>query len=203
MSDSLIVSAVSDLVIEIMNGSEPEFFANPGLTPLTDGRVLLGRHHVAERSTPSRVIFVPMNSAFGPPGLNSQTVVVNNRAPGFQQRLRQRTLGTDISRYLVYCWGQSVRNDREHDFDVTRWLAHVVMRACQRLMMTSVSFFPGEGWTDQRSDGPSLLSAGHEFCFGVQIEIPIPDSSVELVTDDPRLPNGLTLNPTLTFKTGG
>lgn len=184
MSDTIVIGKISDLVIEMLANEEPLYNTVP-TKPLTDGRILIGRQHWAERSAPSRVIFVPFNSGFAPVLNKSNWVTgpspngLQTLQPGFQSHLLGRPLATDQAEYLVYCWGQSTVNDREKDFDATRWLAHVVIRACMRVAMTSVRVFRGEGWTDQRPDGASLLSAGHEFCFGVVLDIPIIDSAVQ------------------------
>jgi hypothetical protein len=43
-----------------------------GLHPLTDGAILIGAQHLSESSTPPRVVFVPMGSAFGPRSVASR-----------------------------------------------------------------------------------------------------------------------------------
>lgn len=203
MYDTALVNAISDLTLLIMGSDEPEFYSRPGILPLSAGRILLGRQHIAERSSPSRIVFVPVNSKFGPPSTKSQWIQSGTSVPGYQARLRHRPLATDAAQYLVYCWGQSGENTHDLDFDATRWLAHTVMRACARLAMTSVSFFTAEGWIDQRTEGAAVYTAGHEFCFGVSLSIPVTDSGVALTPDlAPQLPNGLAISPTIDMETG-
>lgn len=190
LGDEYIIQCVSALVVMMLNNLEPSRYTVP-VRPLTEGRVLLGRQWVSSWSSPSQVVFVPIGSTFGPANTLSQPVQVNGKSQGYQQRIRQRSLATDEAKYFVYCWGMSAVGTHEADFGATRFLAHTVMRACQRLMMGSVGFFPGEGWIDQRPDMASLVQEGHVFCFGVQISMPVPDSAVAIVGTD-VLPNGLT-----------
>lgn len=204
MTDSVIVGAVSDLLVQMMDNAEQTLTDWPGLLPLTDGCILLGREHVAKWTAPSTVVFVPTNSSFVEVQNKSNWVTVTPPGtseaiqPGRNARLLERPLGTDQAHYLVYCWGQSAsETDRRHDFDVTRWLAHTVMRACVRSAMTSVRFSSGEGWIDQLPQGASMLSSGHCFSFVVTFDIPIVDGSVEFP------PTPLTVVPsTPTFNTG-
>lgn len=186
MTDTAIIGKLSDLLIVLMNDEEVNQFSPAGLLPLSDERILLGEHYRANRTSPSRVIFVPINSTFGPPAAKSNWIseTVNgkpNVQPGFLSRIIARPLATDQAEYLVYCWGQSAsEDDHEKDFDATRWLTHLVIRACQRLTMTSVKFFRGLGWIDQAPGGASLMQSGHEFCFGVTLDIPVIDSSDQM-----------------------
>jgi hypothetical protein len=177
MSDTAIVAAVSALVVQILEADQGTEFAVP-VAPLSSGRIELGRQFVNDRTAPSQVVFVPVRSRFGPPATKSQTVQTNGVAQGFQSRMLRRPLGTDLASYEVHVWAQHNPADPEKDFDATRYLAHVVMQACQLLAMSSVLLSAGE-WTDQRKDSPQLVKAGHRFEFGVEIHLPILDSSVQ------------------------
>jgi hypothetical protein len=178
VSDTLIVAAISAMVLQILDADQSNEFAVP-VAPLTEGRVLLGREFLKNRTSPSRIVMVPVSSAFGPPATKSNQVVQSGVKPGFKSRIFQRPLATDRAMYEVYCWGQSNLADPEKDFDATRYLAHVVMQAAQLVAMTSVRIDGHGEWTDQRSNAPQILKAGHEFMFTMSIDVPVLDSSVQ------------------------
>lgn len=179
MRDTILVRAMSALVQQIMSATEPTEFSVP-LAPLTDGRILLGREQLKNRTAPCRIVFVPIASRFGPASVKSQTVVpLNGQPTGHQNRELRRPIATDLATYEVYCWGQAVPADTESDFDATRQLAHIVVQAAQLLAMSSVHVDGAGEWTDQRADAPQILKAGHEYMFTLAFEFPVLDSGVQ------------------------
>jgi hypothetical protein len=179
MRDTIIVQAMSALVSQIMAAAEPTEFSVP-LAPLNDGRIFLGREFLKNRTAPSRIVFVPVSSRFGPADVKSQTVVpLNGQQNGHANRVLRRPIATDRATYEVYCWGQHVPADPERDFDATRQLAHIVVQAAQLLAMSSAHVDGHGEWTDQRADKPQILKAGHEYMFTIAFDMPVLDSGVQ------------------------
>lgn len=191
MRDSVVIAAISDLVLQILDADQPSEFAVP-VAPLTDGRILLGREFLSQRTAPSRIVFVPVGGSLGPPNVKS-----NTSSQGFNRRILQRPLGTDLATYEVYCWGQANPADPGGvDFDATRYLAHVVIQATQLLAMSSAHVGGETLWTDQDTRSPQRLKAGHELMFRLSIEMPILDSGVQFP------PSTLTTVPTVAITNG-
>ena len=194
MSHTQVVAAVSALVLQILESEQPTVFAVP-LAPLSEGRVLLGRERLGNRSAPSSVIFVPLRSRFGPPSTKSQTVPASDgsgKMIGLGARLLQRPLATEHTDYEVHVWGQHRPADPEKDFNATTYLVHVVVSALQLLAMSSVTI--GDGvWEDQQEGQAQIVKAGHRYIFGCSIAAPVRDSSVQFV------PGALTQVPTVTI----
>lgn len=185
--DTTIMQAMSALLVQVMQGDEASEF-DVSLAPLTDGRILLGREFLTQRTAPSRVVFVPVGGTIQPPNTKSQTVQTNGQNLGYKNRILARPLATDLATYEVYCWGQANPADPEKDFDATRFLAHAVVQCAQRLMMTSVHLGGSVEWTDQRPNSPTRLKAGHELAFMLSIEIPITDGFVQFPPQPLTLP---------------
>lgn len=190
--DTTILAAMSALLNQVLAANESNEF-DVVLAPLTDGRILLGREFLTQRTSPSRVVFVPVGGSLQPPNTKSQSVLTNGANLGYQNRILGRPLATDLATYEVYCWGQAAPADPEKDFDATRYLAHAVVQCAQRLMMASVHLGGTTEWTDQRPNSPTRLKAGHELAFMLSIEIPVTDGFVQFP------PKPLTAVPTVQY----
>ena len=184
MNHVVIVSAISAAVLQILSAEQPNEFATP-IAPLTDGRVLLGREYLKNRTSPSRIVMVPSRVAYMPANTMSNVAVplLAGQPSGYRIRTLARPLAVERASYEVYCWGQHRAADPERDFVATSYLAAVVVRAVQNIAMSSAHIDGVGDWTDQREDRPQILKAGHEYMFTMSIDAPVLDSSVQYPPD--------------------
>jgi hypothetical protein len=198
VGDVAVVRALSAMLLQILQADQSSEFATP-IAPLTGasdgetGRILLGRQWLKNRTSPSRVVMIPISSAFGPANTSSNAFIdpATGQTQGAIVRKLRRPLATDRATYEVHVWAQALPADQENDIDATRYLTHRVIQAAQNIAMTSVRFDgPGE-W------GPTaLVQAGLEFTFHLSIDMPVIDSSVQFP------PAPLTVVPSIAISQG-
>ena len=155
--------------------------ATSGLPALTDGKILIGKQHVFEASSPPRVVFVPMSSKFSPrsvAGRGAQMSAIER-----QSELAQRAIGTDTVHFEVHVWGQAAVADPDNDWDATQTLYQQIY-ASTYLTCVGCCVFTNGTWTDSTSAGTSLMNAGREFVFGIEIATPVLDT----ILPDANLP---------------
>ena len=198
VGDVAVVRALSAMLLQILQADQSSEFATP-IAPLTGasdgetGRILLGRQWLKNRTSPSRVVMIPISSAFGPANTSSNAFVdpATGQTQGAIVRKLRRPLATDRATYEVHVWAQSLPADQENDIDATRYLAHRVIQAAQLIAMTSVRFDGPGQW------GPTaLVQAGLEFTFHLSIDMPVLDSSVQFP------PAPLTVVPSIAISQG-
>jgi hypothetical protein len=174
-----IVEAISEHVVAVL--------AAKSLPPLVDGKVLLGRQHLFEASSPPRVVFIPID---GDCVIGESRVV---SAGGDTMRLQniERALGAQEIHFEVHVWGQADPPDPDDDFDATKELADQVLRTSALAAPGSVrAFRVGPMWPDQAASATQLVKAGHEVVFGLAFSTTLLDESLLYV------PTGTTANPT-------
>ena len=198
VGDVAVVRALSAMLLQILQADQSSEFATP-IAPLTGasdgetGRILLGRQWLKNRTSPSRVVMIPISPAFGPANTSSNAFVdpATGQTQGAIVRKLRRPLATDRATYEVHVWAQSLPADQENDIDATRYLAHRVIQSAQLIAMTSVRFDGPGQW------GPvGLVQAGLEFTFHLSIDMPVLDSSVQFP------PAPLTVVPSIAISQG-
>jgi len=183
-----VIGAISTaLIATLADGSYPA---------LTDGRILVGRQHVYEASSPPRVVFVPVRSEWGPRTMFNASPVAGKTSDQRQQWV-QRAIWTDITHYEVHVWGASVPADPDLDFVATQQLYQAVIYATHSLMPGCYNLVPGD-WADQRASASQMVKAGHEFVFGLQIYTPVTDNPFEAALQ--FVPSDTTANPTVVLQ---
>ncbi len=198
MGDVAVIRALSAMLVQVLQADQSSEFATP-IAPLTGasdgetGRILLGRQWLKNRTAPSRVVMIPVSSAFLPPNTSSNAFVdpQTGQMQGAIVRKLRRPLATDRATYEVHVWAQALPADQENDIDATRYLAHRVIQSAQLIAMTSVRFDGPGQW------GPvALMQAGTEFVFALSIDMPVIDSSVQFP------PAPLTVVPSIAISQG-
>lgn len=192
-SISGLVSAISDDVVA-------KLFA-AGATPLVDEKILIGRQHIYEMSSPPRVVFIPISSTYGPRGMYNRSVV--SGAPSSEMTLQtlERSILTETTHFEVHVWGIASPPDPEGgDFDATQVLYQQVIASTHLLACGSYKIENGK-WTDQAPSASQMIKAGHEYVFMLSLDTPILDQPAAVAGNlGPPLgnvPNGTKSNSTV------
>jgi len=142
---------------------------------LTDGRILMGRQHVKERSSAPRIVFIPVRSKWGPKSVYNRSQVQGYPSAEVRLQNQIRSLRTETTDFEVHVWGVAIPPDPEGgDFDATQVLYQQVIRTLHHLAMGNYNITDGT-FTDQQPSGTQLVKTGHEFVFGVTFDTPILD----------------------------
>lgn len=174
-----IVSTISDSVVAGL--------AAAGYPALVDGKILLGREHVAEQGAPPRIIFIPTRSTFGPRDPASAANVATNSSAYSPERLaqvRQRSVATEFVTFEVRCWGafNLAAPDPAADYDVTQALYQQVVISTH-LLTEGVYKLEGGTWSDE-----TLIDvAGREFVFAITLATPVLDTLLPLAPSNTRV----------------
>lgn len=137
-----------------------------GYPALTDGAILLGRQYVAEASAPPRIVFVPMGASF-----SAKDIYSNTGLPSASQTANP-SLATDTINFEVHCWGASLNQNPEDDFDYTEVLYQQVIRSVSTIARGSCAFTNGT-YTNSKANAGQMVRDGDEFVFGVTLQRPI------------------------------
>jgi hypothetical protein len=160
------------------------------LGPLTDGHILLGRQHVAEGSSPPRIIFVFKRSEWGDKGMYSPATAAVQPSDRRYQWLA-RSLVSEIYVVEVHVWGAFVPVDPEGgDKDATQLLYQQVIRSIDLMVRGAWDLTPG-AFTREQAGQTALNTFGEEFVFQFKIGTPVLESVLEFV------PSGT--KPSITF----
>lgn len=157
-----LVGAISDHVVAALSAASAP--------PLTDGKILVGREHIAEASSPPRVVFIPTTGKYGPKSVASaMTVAATN-----ERRLEkaQRSIASETVGFEVHVWGAAANDDPAEHYDATQALAQQVIRSVHELT-TGVYALSDGRWTDGSNGGSNLIARGREYVFGISIATPI------------------------------
>jgi hypothetical protein len=162
-----------DLVLRLENADYPA---------LTDGAILIGRQHVIEQSSPPRVVFVPVGSAYGPRNMYGPSNRANPTLEASAQIL-QRAIATETVKFEVHVWGQADPPDPEGgDFDATQFLYQALILSIH--LTTVGSYKLGNGtWVDQAPSMAQFQKAGHEYVFTIDIDTPVMDGPLQYVQE--------------------
>lgn len=145
-----------------------------------DGRILLGRQHVFEQSSPPRVVFVPRRSNFGPKDVFNRSQVSGFPSAEMTRQIRQRSLRTDQVAFEVHVWGASVPPDPDQNFDFAQVLYQQVIRSAHLLNPGNYELQDGT-WADQDEGETQLVVDGHHFVFGLALGTPVLGQLLSLV----------------------
>lgn len=149
------------------------------MTPaLVDGRILLGREHIAEQSSPPRIVFIPVRSKFGAKSVSGHRQVAPSAER--QRQLQQRSIATEKVVFEIHAWGQATPPDPDLDFDATQVLYQQVIQSVHLLTAGAYELVDG-AWSDQVATATQLLKAGHEHVFGIAIATPVMDAAQPFV----------------------
>jgi hypothetical protein len=193
-----IVSAISDEVVSRL--------ATAGYPQLTDGKILLGRQHLFEQSSPPRIVMYPKRGAYRAKDPSSAAVLTLNNpySPERLAEISQLPIFTEDLTFAVHCWGaQPNPSDPDtildDNYDFTRTLEHTVIAAADYLMRGIVWPLDGD-WTNARPNATQLDALGWEYVFGLKIATPVLQTILtfapatvgpDIVTNI-ELPNGST-----------
>jgi hypothetical protein len=170
-----LVATISAHVVAVL--------AAKSLPPLTDGKVLLGRQHLFEASSPPRIVFIPIDGECE----IGTSVVVSGELDGAEMLAQnlQRPLGAKQVYFEVHVWGQASPPDPDDDFDATEDLADQVLRTSALVAPGAVRAFKvGPMWTDQQATASQLVKAGHEVVFGLAFSTALLDETLFYAPDD-------------------
>ena len=142
------------------------------LPALTDGKILIGKQHVFEASSPPRVVFVPLGSVFSPRSVAGRGTQMGTAER--QAEYAQRSIATDTVHFEVHVWGQAAVPDPDNDWDATQLLYQQVI-ASTYLTCVGCCVFKNGTWTDSTAKGTALMNAGREYVFSVEIATPVLD----------------------------
>lgn len=168
-----IVTAISNDLVAAL--------AAANATPLVDGAILIGRQHIAEASSPPRVVFIPVSSTYGPPKPSSSWS--NAAASEIRLQIQQRSILTETVTFEVHVWGRDANDDQDLNYDATQALAQQVIRSAHYL--TAGNYAIGNGrWTDGANGGSNLIAFGREYVFTIALQTPILDAAYVYAPSD-------------------
>jgi hypothetical protein len=173
---NLVAAISNDLVAAL---------ALAGLPPLADGKIVLGRQRIMEQSAPPRVIFVPLKSKFGPRSFSTAAPINGNPTAELVTQWQERSIATDAVTFEAHCWGVSnvalAETDPDADFDATQVLYQALILSVHKLAVGRYKLLDGE-WLDQAPSATQHVKYGHWYKFGIQLETPVLDVLLPLVT---------------------
>jgi hypothetical protein len=143
--------------------------------PLVDGHILLGRQHLAEGSSPPRIVFVFKRSEWGDKGMYSPGTALVEPSDRDYQTLA-RSLVSEIYVVEVHVWGAQVPADPEGgDKDATQLLYQQVIRSLDLMVRGAWDVTPG-AFTREQQGQTALAALGEEFVFQFKVGTPLPES---------------------------
>ncbi len=139
-----------------------------------DGRILLGRQHIAENSSPPRVVFVPLSSTFGPRSVSSRSNVAGNMSAEQLYASQARSLATEKVTFEVHVWGLATSGDDDANFDATQVLYQQVIRTANLIATGRVGLGSGR-WVEAESGASQVVRLGRGYVFELELETPVLD----------------------------
>jgi hypothetical protein len=146
----------------------------------TDGRILLGRQHSYEASSPPRVVFIPLRTTWKPKAVYNASRASGFPSAEFTRQLHQRSIRTDEVLFEVHVWGADSPPDPDIDFNITQVLYQQIVQSAHLLMPGTYELENGQ-WQDQQADASQLIKEGHLFVFGLAIGTPVLDKALARV----------------------
>jgi hypothetical protein len=170
-----IVGALGDTLNVLLTNAQQR--------PLQDGKILIGREHVADGSAAPRVVIIPMTSRYDTARHSPSTFLAVD-ASGRAARLRARPLWNESLTLQCHCWGDTdsfSAEDPARGFNAAQALTHRLFTAAY-LIMTATGCRPTSGlWGDQATDKADLLISGHYTVIGLEVDIPVTDQALRFV----------------------
>lgn len=167
--------------------------------PLTDGKILLGRQYQFEQSAPPRIIFIPVRSDFPAKDVYNRSPTGGGYTAEQLAQNKNPSVLSDQITFEVRCWGVSLDQDPDIDFDFTQVLYQQVLRTCDKLARGTYVASSGD-WTDAQFSSGQLVRDGREFVFKLTFGTPIllflapllsaPNNVAPQITDSLILPTG-------------
>lgn len=191
VSDGVNMSGVSPVSVTpgVSNGT----YASGGTVykgPLVDGHILLGKQHLAEGSSPPRIVFTFARSEWSDRGMYSPATASVEPTDRDYQTLA-RSLVSEVYVVSVWCWGAQVPADPEGgDKDATQSLYQQVIRSLDLMVRGAWDVNPG-AFTREQPGQTALMNFGEEFVFQFKVGTPVLESVLS------NAPTGVA--PTLNF----
>lgn len=154
-------------IISILSDDVRADLIAAGYPDLVDGKILLGKHHQYEQSSPPRIIFIPLTSSFPAKDLAD---AFGRASAQYNAMANNQSELTEKIKFEVRCWGAG--DDQDDDFDLTQALYQQVIRSCIRLTRGVVNFSGGK-WTNAQVTSTQLVRDGLEFVFAAEFDTPI------------------------------
>lgn len=193
------MTGVITQIVDALGQQLNNLLENAQQRPLADGKIWIGRDHVADNTSAPRVVMIPSTSRFGPPAITPNTFQAVD-SQGRKMRLRTRPLWSESLTFETHVWADVETfsaDDPARGFNAAQFLSHTLMRSAY-LIMTSCCRPTRGAWGDQATDKPNLVISGHYMVFGLEIDIPVTDQSLLFV------PHGTIMGrPTITYTTPG
>lgn len=181
---ALVAAISNDVVASLAAASYP---------PLVDGAILLGRQFQFENSAPPRIVFVPTKSAFPDKDVYNRSLTGGGYTPEQLLQNKNPSLRSDNITFEVRCWGVSLDQNPEDDFDYTQALYQQVIRSTDLLARGSYAVGTGD-WTDSKFTSGQLNRDGREFVFTLTIFTPILTFLTPLVSAPSNVSQDATTN---------
>jgi hypothetical protein len=156
-----LVAAISNDVVAALSAAS--------LPPLVDGAILLGSEHVAENSSPPRIVFVPTQSKFT--NKNVKSPWTSTSAANRKVQNNYRAILTDEFTFDVQCWGVAVPPNPANDYDATQVLYQQVIRSIHLLTVGNYEIEGGE-WDNETL----TIALGRLFTLRVTFKTPVLDA---------------------------
>jgi hypothetical protein len=177
------VTGVITQIVAALGDTLNVLLTNAQQRPLQDGKILIGREHVADGSAAPRVVMIPMTSRYEV-ARHSPSTYLPVDANGRALRWRARPLWSEALTLQCHCWGDTESfsaTDPARGFNAAQALTHRLFTAAY-LIMTANGCRPTAGaWGDQATDQADLLTSGHYTIVGLEVDIPITDQALRFV----------------------
>jgi hypothetical protein len=167
--------------IQTISDSVMAGLAAANLPPLSDGRIRVGKRHLASANAPPRVVFIPRRSKFKVPEMYQGSGVYGTDEARAQWLARN--LQTEEKHFEVHVFGPVAPSDSDESFELTEWLAHQVIRSTHQLFAGSYGVDDGD-WEDQVDDSSQALKTSHHFVFGLSLDVPVTDDPLQFVSEE-------------------
>lgn len=149
------------------------------ITPaLVPGGICLGREYVTDNIAPPRIVMIPVSSSFA---ARSSSIPNGARTGDIAAQKSKRAVRTERITFEVRCGGQAATPNTAQDFDAARELAHWFIDSTHLLTAGSYEVTGGT-WADQTPGATQRMKAGHEFVFGLTVNVPITDAPLPFAT---------------------
>jgi hypothetical protein len=199
------VTGVITQIVAALGDTLNVLLTNAQQRPLQDGKILLGREHIADGSAAPRVVMIPMTSRYEVARHSPSTYLPVDQN-GRMVRWRARPLWSESLTFQCHCWGDTESfsaTDPARGFNAAQALTHRLFCAAY-LIMTANGCRPTVGaWGDQATDKPDLLVSGHYTIVGLEVDIPITDQALHFVPPGTTISRPqLGVSPTFTEPAG-
>ena len=158
-----------------------------GMSPLKEGRILLGEVHQMEQTAPPRILFVPTTNEFSEGGAPEMGGVANktNLRNSVERRaqLAQRPIASDHQHFEVRVWGAAdvvagldPTMQKELDIGATQDLLDVLIVSLFKTAVGTFEISKGR-WTQSKKLETQNMNLGLEYVFDLKVRRPVLDDA--------------------------